>query len=231
MSITLDKRCDGVRDLVTKHLVNSWIARISPEQRQVVSEKTGLSEELLRDIHVEWSLQRIAESGSVYTNVSRGLTRNTYVYHFMDFQTQQDYEYLRDFVVNKHQVEFPIYVMSLLHHYLLQTDWEPSLYKQWLVNGRSFPTCQKRGKAVKWRFKVYLSQASMKALILRAKYLRMPRASLVRSILCSVLNNVDNQGFGAQGTFRFISKRQLFSDVSRYKMPDSTVESEQDEAE
>lgn len=228
--ITLDARCEQLRDHVIQQLINSWVARVSPEQRKIVSEKVGLSEDLLRDLHVEWSMQRIAESGSVYTNAGRGKTRNTYRYHFLDFQTQTDYEYLRDLVVNKCQVEFPIYVMSLLHHYLLQTEWEPALYKKWLVQGRSFPTTVRLGDSQKWRFKVYLSLAAMQALSIRATNLSMPRASLVRSILCTVLNS-DQKGFGAQGTFRFISKRQLFSDVSRYKMPESTVESEQDEAE
>ncbi len=231
MSITLDMRCDSLRDLVTKQLVNSWVARIKPEAREEVSQKTGLSVELLRDIHIAWATNRIAENGSVYTNVSRGATRATYVYHFLDFSVQSDYEHLRDYVLEMSQLEFPVYVMSLLHHYLIQTDWEPSLYKKWYIKGKWFAAGHQGYSERIWRFKVYLSQASMVALSVRASHLKMSRSQLVRSIICSVLNNVDKTGFGAPGTFRAISKRELFSDVSRYKMPESTVESDQDEAE
>jgi len=232
MSITLDLRCDSLRDLVTKYLVHSWVARIKPEAREEVSQKTGLSVELLRDIHIAWATNRIEENGSVYTNVSRGATRATYSYHFLDFAYQEDYEYLRDYVLEVTQLEFPVYVMSLLHHYLLQTRWEPSAYKKWYVKGRWLASGHIGSNTEKiWRFKVYLSQASMVALSVRASHLKMSRSQLVRSIICSVLNNVDKTGFGAPGTFRAISKRELFSDVSRYKTPKSTVESDQDEAE
>lgn len=229
MSITLDMRCAATKDLVVKTLVNSWVARISPEAREEVSQKTGLSVELLRDIHIEWASSRIAESGSVYTSIIKGRTRHTYIYHFLNFDNQQDYEFLKEYITGISKLEFSVYVMSLLHHYLLQTDWEPNLYKKWYIQGKWVPAGKQTEKV--WRFKVYLSQATMRALTARAAFLKMSRSMLIRSIICSVLNNVDKSGFGAPGTFRAISKRQLFSDVSRYKVPESTVESDQDEAE
>lgn len=230
MSITLDMRCEATKDLVVRTLASSWIARISPEAREDVSQRTGLSIELLREIHIAWATNRINESGSVYTNLSRGNTRNTYAYHFLDFSNKSDFDFLRESTFEVSSLEFPVYVMSLLHHYLLQTEWEPSLYKHWYIKGRRFQASSVSGTK-KWRYKVYLTQAAMVALIVRAKHLRMSRATLVRSIICSVFNDTDKSGFGAPGTFRAISKRQLFSDVSRYKAPESTVESDQDEAE
>lgn len=230
MSIPLDMRCDSVKDLVIKTLANSWIARIPPEARENVSQKTGISVDLLREIHIAWATSRIHESGSVYTNLSKGRTRSTYAYHFLDFSQKADFDFLRDSTFEVSSLEFPVYVMSLLHHYLLQTEWEPSLYKHWYIKGRRFQAYSVAG-IKKWRYKVYLTQAAMVALIVRAKHLRMSRATLIRSIICSVFNDVDKSGFGAPGTFRAISKRQLFSDVSRYKAPESTVESDQDEAE
>jgi hypothetical protein len=231
MSVTLDMRCDALRDLVCNQLVNTWVARILPSSREEVSQKTGLSVDLLRDIHIAWAEKRIEETGTVYTNLSRGKTRNTYAYHFLGFASSADFEFLRDHIAETRQAELPTFVMSLLHHYLLQTEWEPSLYKKWLVKGKWLSQGHAGYTKEIWKFKVYLTQASLVALTARASYLRMPRATLVRSILCSVLNNVDGEGFGAVGSFRYISKRQMFSDVSRYKMPSSTVDSEQDEAE
>lgn len=217
----LETRCEGLRIRLREVLSDTWAAQVLPENRKQVAELLGVEEGLLRDAAIAWSTRRISKTGQVNTYIDP--KKYTYSYHHLEFSPEVQEE-LNVYVTERHTT-LQVWIVSLIHHYLLQASWEPSFYKKWHVNHVRQPWGLKENSV---KFKLYLPLSVLKLLTHRSEKLGTTRNGLLRSLICSVVNEEKGpKGFGATGTFQYITSRQMFSDVSRY----ATELNSEDEAE
>lgn len=204
-----------VRHKLTSMLADSWIAEIKPENRPRAARLLGVSEELLRDAHVRWASDRVKVSGRVREAIVPG--RLTYTYHHMRV-TREVFAFLNEYA-EKQNTNVTTWITSLVHHYLQQYEWEPSLYKKWSVHGvRCSASLVDVAPEKRFLHKLYWPQSVLRTLTTRGRRMGMPRNVILRSIICTVVNDdiLGKTGFGAPGTFPYISSKQMFFDVAKY---------------
>jgi hypothetical protein len=204
-----------VRNKLVSMLSESWVAEILPENRERVAQLLGVQEDLIRDAHIIWASDRVKHTGRVREAIVPG--RLTYTYHHMRV-TREVFAYLKQYAEGLN-TNVTTWITSLIHHYLQQYDWEPSLYKTWSVHGvKCSASLRDVPEDKRFLHKLYWPQSVLRTLTSRGRRLGMPRNVLIRSIICSVVNDdvLGRTGFGRPGTFPYVSSKQMFVDVAKY---------------
>ena len=207
-----------LRDKLVFWLSQSQAAsrELTPEQHRVLCEKIGISEDLLREAH----MQRVKRDYKRYRAVGR---HGDYIARKISNQQLSGVriavhcsQKLKDFVVDycneRRRVDPNDFCRSLVHHYLRGT-WEPEhVTGKWALRG--FDGDQSAVKEAV--INTAITDAAKEALKLRAQSMGTSPTKLFRAILSAAVN----EEFAQAGTIRFIGVGQMYSIIEKYEIPD-----------